>query len=60
MKEQNTWTRPECDCCHHYISKDGTVTLTADLHDSIAGEYIEVLGMVSDGMSIEQFQEELS
>ena len=43
-----------------YISKDGTVTLTADLHDSIAGEYIEVLGMVSDGMSIEQFQEELS
>ena len=42
-----------------YISKDGTVTLTADLHDSIAGEYIEVVGTVSDGMSIEQFQEEL-
>lgn len=42
-----------------YISKDGTVTLTANLHDSIAGEYIEVVGTVSDGMSIEQFQEEL-
>ena len=42
-----------------YISKDGTVTLTADLHDSIAGEYIGVVGTVSDGMSIEQFQEEL-
>lgn len=42
-----------------YISKDGTVTLTTDLHDSIAGEYIEVLGTVSDGMSIEQFWEEL-
>ena len=42
-----------------YVSRDGTVTLTANLHDSIAGEYIEVLGTVSDGMSIEQFQEEL-
>ena len=42
-----------------YISKDGTVTLTADLHDSMAGEYIEVLGKVSGGMSIEQFREEL-
>lgn len=43
-----------------YISKDGTVTLTADLHDSMAGKYIEVLGKVSDSMSIEQFTEELS
>ena len=43
-----------------YISKDGTVTLTADLHDSIAGEYIEVLGTVSGGLSIKQFKEELS
>ena len=42
-----------------YISKDGTVTLTANLHDSIAGEYIEVLGKVSEGMPIEQFREEL-
>lgn len=42
-----------------YISKDGTVTLTADLHDPNVGEYIEVLGTVSDSMSIEQFQEEL-
>lgn len=42
-----------------YISKDGTVTLTADLHDPNVGEYIEVLGTVSDGMSIEQFWEEL-
>lgn len=42
-----------------YVSRDGTVTLTANLHDSIAGEYIEVLGTVSDGMSIEQFREEL-
>lgn len=42
-----------------YVSRDGTVTLTANLHDSIAGEYIEVLGRVSDGMSIEQFREEL-
>lgn len=42
-----------------YISKDGTVTLTADLHDSIAGEYIEVVGTVSDGMSIEQFEDEV-
>lgn len=42
-----------------YISKDGTVTLTADLHDSMAGEYIEVLGKVSEGMPIEQFREEL-
>lgn len=41
-----------------YISKDGTVTLTADLYDSMAGEYIEVLGKVSGGMSIEQFREE--
>lgn len=43
-----------------YVSRDGTVTLTANLHDSIAGEYIEVLGTVSDGILIEQFQEELS
>ena len=43
-----------------YVSRDGTVTLTADQHDSIAGEYIEVLGKVSDGMSIEQFREELN
>ena len=21
MKEQNTWTRPECDCCHHYCDE---------------------------------------
>lgn len=42
-----------------YVPRDGAVTLTADLHDSIAGEYIEVLGTVSDGISIEQFQEEL-
>lgn len=42
-----------------YISKDGTVTLTADLHDSITGEYIEVVGTVSDGMSIEQFEDEV-
>lgn len=42
-----------------YISKDGTVTLTADLHDSIAGEYIEVLGTVLDGMSIKQFEDEV-
>ncbi|RHG24681.1 hypothetical protein DW265_09945 [Dorea longicatena] len=41
------------------VNTKGTVILTADLHDSIAGEYIEVLGTVSDGMSIEQFQKEL-
>ena len=43
-----------------YISKDGTVTLTADLHDPNVGEYIEVLGTVSGGLSIKQFKEELS
>lgn len=43
-----------------YVSREGTVTLTANLHDSIAGEYIEVLGKVSDGISIEQFRKELS
>ena len=42
-----------------YISKDGTVTLTADMHDSIAGGYIEVLGTVSDSILIEQFEDEV-
>lgn len=42
------------------VNTKGTVILTADLHDTNVGEYIEVLGVVSDGISIEQFQEELS
>ena len=41
------------------VNTKGTVILTADLHDTNVGEYIEVLGTVSDGMSIEQFKEEL-
>ena len=41
------------------VNTKGTVILTADLHDSNVGEYIEVLGVVSDGMSIEQFEEEV-
>ena len=41
------------------VNTKGTVILTADLHDPNVGEYIEVLGTVSDGMSIEQFWEEL-
>lgn len=44
--------------CH--VNTKGTVILTADLHDPNAGEYIEVLGTVSDGISIEQFRKELS
>ena len=41
------------------VNTKGTVILTADLHDPNVGEYIEVLGTVSDGMSIEQFREEV-
>lgn len=41
------------------VNTKGTVILTADLHDTNIGEYIEVLGVVSDGMSIKQFKEEL-
>lgn len=41
------------------VNTKGTVILNADLHDPNVGEYIEVLGTVSDGMSIEQFWEEL-
>lgn len=43
--------------CH--VNTQGTIILTADLHDTNVGEYIEVLGSVSDGMSIKQFREEL-
>ena len=41
------------------VNTKGTVILNADLHDPNVDEYIEVLGTVSDGMSIEQFWEEL-
>lgn len=41
------------------VNTKGTVILTADLHDTNVGEYIEVLGKVSDGMSIKQFEDEV-
>ena len=41
------------------VNTKGTVILIADLHDSYAGNYIEVLGTVSGGLSIKQFKEEL-
>ena len=41
------------------VNSKRTVILNADLHDPNVGEYIEVLGMVSDGISIEQFEDEL-
>lgn len=42
------------------VNINRTVILTADLHDKYAGNYIEVLGTVSGGLSIKQFKEELS
>ena len=45
------WT---CD-----VADDGTVVLTADLHDRYAGEYIEVLGKVSGGLTVKEFGAEL-
>lgn len=44
----------------YHVTTKGTVILTADLHDKYAGNYIEVLGTVSGGLSIKQFKEELS
>ena len=41
------------------VNSKGIVILTADLHDPNVGEYIEVLGSVSDGMSIKQFEDDL-
>ena len=41
------------------VNTKGTVILIADLHDSYAGNYIEVLGTVSGGLSIKQFEEKL-
>lgn len=41
------------------VNSKRTVILTADLHDPNVGEYIEVLGKVSDGMSIKQFEDEV-
>ena len=41
------------------VNTKGTVILTADLHDTNVGEYIEVLGKASAGMSIKQFEDDL-
>ena len=41
------------------IASDGTVVLTADLHDRYAGEYIEILGKVSGGLTVKEFEAEL-
>ncbi len=43
----------------HDVAGDGTVVLTADLHDRYAGEYIEILGKVSGGLSVKGFEAEL-
>lgn len=42
-----------------YANIDGVVVATADLHDQNAGNYIEVLGTVSGGLSVKQFEEAL-
>ena len=41
------------------VSDGGIVTLTADLHGNYIGEYIEVLGKVADGLSVNDFKIEL-
>lgn len=41
------------------LAGDGTVVLTADLHDRYAGEYIEILGKVSGGLTVKEFVAEL-
>lgn len=39
----------------YYISAKGLVTMTADLNDVHAGSYIELMGEVSGGMSVNDF-----
>lgn len=43
----------------YYVSSDGIVILTADLHDRYAGEYIEVLGKMPGGLTSKEFKMEL-
>ena len=43
----------------YHVTTKGTVILIADLYDKYAGNYIEVLGTVSGGLSIKQFEDEI-
>ncbi|WNV56920.1 hypothetical protein RJD28_11445 [Oscillospiraceae bacterium NTUH-002-81] len=43
----------------YYMSSEGIVILTADLHDRYAGEYIEVLGKVAGGLTSKELKMEL-
>ena len=43
----------------YYISTKGLVTMTADLNDVHAGSYIELMGEVSGGMSVKDFEKQL-
>lgn len=43
-----------------YVNIDGTVVAKADLHDQNAGAYIELLGKISGGLSVKDFEAELN